>query len=430
MKLNMDFESNLIQYYINKHDDIKEYYFIHERLEQYHIDLILKNMNADIATVFRQNGHQNKADLIFGCNSLKYLKQCLAHEEHKDFMSSFCRDRYCPICSHIKSHKQTQMLHELFNSMRKDNNYKNCYLIFVTLTQKNVVSDELKEEVNKIGKALSKLMKTEPLFKSFKEKEKNSKGNIVIKNNKPLCIGTIRKLECTSKFQNNRIEHNPHVHMLLLVRKDYWNRKSKQWTHKKLQKIWRKYMELDYDPVVHITLVKEKELRCIDEDLASEHVDINSKEAKKSNLSNLDPSGALKEIGKYEGKDSDKLQIYKDENGELQINWKDARIILNDLYGAFNRKQTLVYTGEFRKQKQRLFGNKEVDDLLNEANDDEIIDIFKNQLCRKCNSPTTSSLLRYSGKTGAYYSLSDSMKKSYENGINKLINEKKRKKKI
>ena len=30
----MDFESNLIQYYINKHDDIKEYYFIHERLER------------------------------------------------------------------------------------------------------------------------------------------------------------------------------------------------------------------------------------------------------------------------------------------------------------------------------------------------------------------------------------------------------------
>lgn len=418
----MNFESDLIQYYVNKHEDIKEYYYLYEKLENHHIDLILKNMNADIATVFRELGYTNKADLIFGCDSLKYLRQCLAHEEHKDYIRSFCKDRYCPICSHIKSHKQTQMLHQLIASMQKDNNYKNCYLLFVTLTFKSVSSEELTDSVDKMIKAISKMLKQDKLFKSFTTKRKNSKGEVVTKKHKPLCIGTIRNIENTSKFKDGHIIHHPHTHMLLLVRKDYWNQKDKQWTNKKLQKAWRKYMELDYDPIVHITLVKDYDMKQVNDDLVrTEEQLLNSKECKKNNLSSLNPTGALKEISKYETKDSDKLQVYKDENGQLSINWSNAKIVINDLYKAFHRKRTLVFTGEFKKQKERLFNKKEVEDLIDEVNESEMIDIFKNKLCRKCGAETKADLLRYSGKTGAYYSIGS--KENIE-GFEKNINDK------
>ena len=428
----MNYESDLIQYYINKHEDIKEHYFVNETLEPYQLDLILKNMNADIATVFRQLGYENKADLIFGCDSLKYLKQCLLHENHKDYIRSFCRDRYCPICSHIKSHKQTQMLHELLESMQKDNNYKNCYLLFITLTFKNVTSDELAGAVDKMTKAVSKMIQQDPLFKPFKTKRKNSKGVDVVKNHKPLCIGTIRNIESTSKYvkANNRIEHNPHTHMIALVRKDYWNNKSRQWTNKKLQKIWRKYMELDYDPIVHITLVKDKDMQGVNDKLVDkEEAALITKDAKKNNLASLNPTGALKEIGKYETKDSDKLQIYKDKNGELHINWGYAKIVIGDLYKAFHRKQTLVFTGEFKKQKQRLFGNKDAEDLINEVSESEMIDIFKNKSCRKCGGPIEESLLRYSGKTKVYKKLKIESLESYKKGLNNKINSKIKRKK-
>lgn len=37
------------------------------------------------------------------------------------------------------------------------------------------------------------------------------------------------------KEQFKSFGFNPHIHLILLVRKDYWNQKSKQWTHKKAQ---------------------------------------------------------------------------------------------------------------------------------------------------------------------------------------------------
>ena len=417
----MNFESDLFQYYIQSDPALAEHYEIIEILTEEQKHLILKRMSMDIASVFRQLGKDTKADLIRDCNSLRYIKQCLAHAEHKEFKVSYCKDRYCPICSHLKAHKQTQMLHTILESMQKDNNYKNSYLIFVTLTKKNVTVGELAKSVDDTTKALNKLLKNDPIFKSFKTKKKTNGATVI---NKPLCQGVIIKKECTAEYKTkrSRIEFNDHVHLLMMVRKDYWNRVSKQWTHKKLGKRWKELLNLDYTPVVWISLVKNGKLVS---NKQKEYQDINPKEAKKqkNNLEHLDSSGALKEIGKYEAKESDMLPMSKDEEGNISINWADAKTILNELYIAYHRRRTLSYTGEFKKQKERLFGKNEAEDLIKDIDGDELIDLFRRNTCRKCGAPVEEQLQKYGGKTKNYYNLSKESLERYKEGQNNIIND-------
>ena len=128
----MNIESDFIKYYSQDDEALSEHIELYEVLTEEQMFLIQKRFAMDIASIFRQLNKVNKSDLIKNCNSLRYMQQCINNPEHKHFRGSFCKDRYCPICSHIKSHKETQMLFTIMESMQKDNNYKNCYLIFVT----------------------------------------------------------------------------------------------------------------------------------------------------------------------------------------------------------------------------------------------------------------------------------------------------------
>lgn len=399
----VNFESDLFQYYIQNDYALAERYENYEILTAEQKHLILKRMSMDIASVFRQLNKTTKADLIKNCNSLRYIKQCLSHKEHKEFKLSYCKDRFCPICSHLKSHKHTEMLHTILESMQKDNNYKNSYMIFVTLTQKNVVAGQLSTSVDSTTKALRKLLTTDQLFKSYKTKDKKDK--III--NKALCQGVIIKKECTAEYKKERkqIEFNDHIHLILLVRKDYWNQKSKQWSHKRLGKIWKEALGLDYTPVVWVSLVRNGELKSDKNQQLFNEIDPKEAKKQKNNLANLDSSGALKEIGKYECKESDMLPMSKDSRGNIHINWADAKTIINELYLAYNHKQTITFTGEFKKQKQRLFGKQEAEDLIKDVNGKELLDLFKRNTCRKCGSATTEILERYGAKSKTYYKL-------------------------
>ena len=421
----MNFESDLFQYYIRNDEKLKEHYELIEILTQEQIHLILKRMSMDIASVFRQLNKENKAELIKGCNSLRYIKQCLAHPEHKEFKVNYCKDRFCPICSHLKAHKQTEMLHTILESMQKDNNYKNSYLLFVTLTKKNSLPGELSESVENTTKALRKLFRNDPLFKEYTITGKDGKK----RKNKPLCQGAIIKKEVTAGYKEKikSVDFNDHIHIVMLVKKDYWNRKSMQWTHKKLGQKWKEALGVDYTPVVWVSLVRNGEIISDKHEEVFKEIDPKDAKQQKNNLENLDSSGALKEIGKYEAKESDMLPMTKDKDGNININWGDARTIIGEIYKAYNRKRTLTYTGEFKKQKERLFGKKEAEDLVEDVDGDELIDLFKRVTCKKCGAPTEEHLERYNGKIKNYKKLNDTALQSYKKSMNNFVNKGKKK---
>lgn len=409
----MNIESQLIRYYVQDDEELKEYLELYEIPKKEHIFLIEKRMSSDVAKLLFSLGHKSKSSLIENCNGVRFLQQCVENEDHKHFHSSFCRDRFCPICSHIKSHKESEMLSNIIESLQKDSNYKNSVLLFATFTQKNVGVGELAGEVDKINKAIKELLKKEPLFKDY---YKICKGKKVKR--KALCQGTVRHLEITSKYnpKTKRIEFHAHWHILLLVKKSYFTEKHLQWTNKKMQKIWRKYMELDYNPNVDIRLARNKD---------TINVKDNGK-IKVENISELDTNGAIKELCKYSTKETDILKFTEDDEGNISINWNDSRIILGELYKALLHKRILVFTGAFKKTKERLYGKKEADDLINELSEDDAIQIFKDR-CKKCGAPVTEHIYLWRNKDRGYVEGSEEFKDTYKKSVEGAIAKKSKK---
>lgn len=101
----------------------------------------------------------------------------------------YCKNRYCPICSYIKTTKNHFLIMDI---LKKYNDKK---LLFLTLTTKNVKVEsgvELKEERKKIADAFTK----------FYKKLKN-------------ITGYIRTIEIV--YNKERDDYNIHIHCILLV---------------------------------------------------------------------------------------------------------------------------------------------------------------------------------------------------------------------
>ena len=406
----MDIENPFIQYYINQNSELKEYIELYEIPRKEDVFLIEKMMSVDVSNLFKDLGYHRKSELISGCNSLRYLQQCISNPNHKHFRGSFCKDRYCPICSHLKSHKANEMMFTIIQSIQKDNNYKNSSLVFLTLTQRNVGVGELKGELDKMQRAIQEMMKNELIFstaKSYKVDKKTGKKRPY--GTKGVVQGTVRHLEVTSKYskERNRIEFHPHWHMILLVKNMYFTDRKYFWDKNKVIKIWKKYMKLNYEPNVDIRKIKDGA------DKLKSTYDVK--------LKNMEPDGAIKEICKYSTKDSDLIKVSEDENGELKINWNDSKIILSEMYKSLYNRRDLIFTGAFKKTKERLFGKKDAEELVSEMQDAELVDLFKNKKCKTCGSDTIEYLQRYSKFNKCYYNLSQDKLDSYKRGMNNEI---------
>lgn len=415
----MNIETKLIRYYVQDDEYLKEYLELYEILKPEHRALIDKRMSSDISDMFYQLGYYSKSKLIKECNSIKFLQQCTTNEDHKHWHSSFCRDRFCPICSHIKSHVESEMLQNVISSLRKDNNYKNSYLIFITFTQKNVGENELADEINKINGAIKKWLKTDDLFKDHKVKVKDKKtGKMKTVTRKALCQGTVRHLEVTSGYKKGKgIEHHPHIHICALVKKSYFSKTNKhlQWTEEKLWTTWRELLDLDYNPNVDIRLVKNDESPFDADEVA-----------RKNNLDELDASGVVKEICKYSTKDTDIIKFNENDDGTLEINWTDSKKILKELYISLKHKRLLVMTGAFKKTKERLYGHKESDDIISEKSKDDLIQIFKDK-CKVCGSPVTEHIYLWRNKDRGYVEGNEEFKDTYKKSVNCAITKKSKK---
>lgn len=407
----MDIENPFIQYYINQNKELKEYIELYEIPRKEDIFLVEKMISVDISNLFKDLGYISKSELIGSCNSLRYLQQCIQNPNHKHWRGSFCKDRYCPICSHLKSHKASEMLFAVIESIKKDNNYKNSSLVFMTLTQKSVGVGELKDELDKMQKAIQEMMKKELIFSTAKNYKLDKKtGKKRAYGTKGVVQGTVRHLEVTSKYskERDRIEFHPHWHVVMLVKQSYFTDKKYFWDQKKVIKVWKKYMGLNYSPNVDIRKIVDG----AKEDKASFDV----------KLKDMEPDGAIKEISKYSTKDADLIKVnIDDDTGEIKINWSDSKIILNEMYKSLHNRRDLILTGAFKKTKERLFGNKNAEELVSEMQDAELVDIFKNKKCKTCGADTVEYLQRYSKFNKCYYNLSEKKLQDYKDSMNREI---------
>lgn len=156
---------------------------------------------------------KEKAEAIKGKVKEK-IDTCLniiAIKENGTITPFYCKNRYCPVCSYIKSTKNKILITEILKK------FEDKTLLFITLTNKNVKinnADELKNERKRATEAFTK----------FNKKLKNAKGYI-------------RTIEIV--YNAEKDEYNIHIHCILLV----VNYKKEYKKKEEYNKIWREALE-------------------------------------------------------------------------------------------------------------------------------------------------------------------------------------------
>lgn len=199
---------------------------------------------------------------------------------------------------------------------------KDYEFLFLTLTQKNVKSEELEEEINRMMEAFKKFTKR----KEFKTSVK----------------GFFRALEIT--YNKKRDDYHPHFHVILVVEKTYFKSrhylKQDDWC-----RLWQDSMKLDYKPTVDIRKFKSE----------------TDKELSKS----------LAEATKYTVKDADYL--IKGRNGKLNPERTDK--VVKTLSEALAYRRLIAWGGVLKDIHKSLnLDDAEKGDLIiTDENKEDVI---------------------------------------------------------
>lgn len=142
--------------------------------------------------------------------------------------AKFCRVRHCPVCQWRRSLMWKARAYKVLPNLVEK--YPTHRWLFVTLTQKNVPIQQLRDTLKQMNEAFKRLTK----LKVFP------------------ALGWLRSTEVTKGRDGNA---HPHFHCLLLVPASYFSHKyikQAEWVE-----IWRKCMRLDYNPILDVQAVKQ-----------------------------------------------------------------------------------------------------------------------------------------------------------------------------
>lgn len=142
---------------------------------------------------------------------------------------NFCHDKFCALCSRIRSMKRYSQMMNVLNVLRdKGIIYGNNEVIIgmITLTQKNVPINELQKELESLSTGIKRLTQT----KVWKES----------------IYGYAKSLEIT--YNKKSKTYHPHYHFLVVWDKEKYIQHSKT-----IQYLWKRSLRLKYFPECHIT---------------------------------------------------------------------------------------------------------------------------------------------------------------------------------
>lgn len=157
--------------------------------------------------------------LINECGDLLMFLSDFEMENKKLHKGSFCKNRFCPMCSWRMACKDSLKISILMEHLKKEGNKE---FIFLTLTAPNVKEDKLEEEIRKYNKSFDKLMK------------RNEVKNIV--------KGYIRKLEVTynSDMSSKSYDtYHPHFHVVIAVNKTYFKKSDLYINQQRWLELWQ-----------------------------------------------------------------------------------------------------------------------------------------------------------------------------------------------
>jgi len=149
----------------------------------------------------------------------------------------FCRVRHCPICQWRRSLMWSARVQQALPGLME--RYPTARFVFLTLTQKNVPVEHLRETLGSMNKGWARLSERK-VFDSA-------------------VLGWIRTTEVTRGKDGTA---HPHFHVLLMVSSNYFSKhyvKQAEWVQ-----TWREALRIDYDPVVDVRVVQSAATRAAD----------------------------------------------------------------------------------------------------------------------------------------------------------------------
>ena len=260
-----------------------------------------KLKNIELASQLETLGYRSFERVYQCAEVLKFVEQMDGTK--KLYQSYFCKNKLCALCNWRRSMKYSYQASKIVEEamIRQP---KGRFL-FLTLTVKNVIGQELNQAMTNILIGFNRLMK-------YKKIDKNM-------------IGFLRATEVT--YSKELDSYHPHLHVLLMVRPSYFQAKADYVNQEEWTKFWQKAMKLDYIPMVDIRAVKADKGKGL--------------------------KGAILETAKYPVKPFDVTDEKTDFTAQEKLQ------IVDDMLTGLHRKRQIGFGKLFKDIKKEL----ELDDL-------------------------------------------------------------------
>lgn len=195
-----------------------------------------------LADIYKKIGLDNKALKVKNCGDFLEFTQ-KGNSDFKLTNANFCKARLCPMCAWRRSLKIYGQVSKVLCALKENGDYR---YIFLTLTVKNCIPEELKNTIDLLMAAWNSFNRK----KAFKQ---------VVK-------GFYRALEVT--FNSDSGECHPHFHCILLVDKSYFGN-SKMYLNKcEWEDMWKLSLKASYRPIVDVRAFKTTSDRSIEKSVA------------------------------------------------------------------------------------------------------------------------------------------------------------------
>lgn len=185
-----------------------------------------KRKTVPVAQAFFRLEQGKKAVRVLHCGDYLAFLADRETQERKLHDANFCRERLCPMCAWRRSLKVFRQVSQVMDYIDQDT--PGLVPLFLTLTIRNCEGEQLAAVLDRVFSAWNKLLQRAKL--------------------KRVVQGWFRALEITRGATGS---WHPHLHVILLVREDYFIGQDYMPTTTWVQ-MWREALQLDYNPICDV----------------------------------------------------------------------------------------------------------------------------------------------------------------------------------
>lgn len=273
--------------------------------------------NIRMYELAKEHLSEKMQELYKDCGSFNLFVSTLDKEKKKMIGGNHCKNRFCPVCAWRKARKDAMALSVVMEAMHEEHDVK---YLFLTLTTPNVKAHEVKSEIENMNKAFHKLFmrkKVKRVVQGYARKlEMTYDSNPLITT--PLFEkkqAYYERLGLKVADENPTYDtYNPHFHVVLAVKKSYFNDSKNYIKRDEWLDMWREVTGDFTITQVHIERIKEKQT-----------------------------GNAVAEISKYAAKSND---------------MGASREVFETFYNSLKGKQVIAYSGLFKEYMLKYKANE------------------------------------------------------------------------